>query len=99
MDTIYMNNFMFSERNIGEESDNLIIYYAGPIKVSISGWDGYIILSTSEKWKHLLKEATQTAIIAWELDEKDIEYSEVEVKIKYSFKNLKLYIEHALIFM
>jgi len=76
---------MFSERNIGEESDNLITYYAGPVKVSVSGWNEYIILSTNEKWKHLLKEATEIAIIAWEVDEKDIEYSEQEVKIKYSF--------------
>jgi hypothetical protein len=41
------NNFMYSERNMGEESDNLIIYFAGPVKISISGWNDQISLSIS----------------------------------------------------
>jgi hypothetical protein len=39
------NNFTYAERNIGEKSDNLIIYFAGPVKISISGSDDQISLS------------------------------------------------------
>jgi hypothetical protein len=30
-------NFTYSERNLGLNSDNQIKYYAGPIKIEISG--------------------------------------------------------------
>jgi hypothetical protein len=39
------NNFAYAERDIGEKSDNLIIYFAGPVKISISGWNDQISLS------------------------------------------------------
>lgn len=93
------NNFMISERDLGFKSDNLIIYYAGPIKISISGWSECITLSTNSKWKHLLSECLEIAKEAWELDDNSITFKENEVYIKYNFNNIKLYIEHSIIFI
>lgn len=42
-----ISNFMYTERDLGYDSDNLIIYYAGPIKISISGITETIIISTT----------------------------------------------------
>lgn len=94
-----MNNFIYTERDLNFTSDNLIIYWAGPIKISVSGWDGYIRLSTNPKWRHLLYECLETAIKAWELEKDSIEIKDLEIKIKYNFENLKLYIEHSIVFI
>jgi coenzyme F420-reducing hydrogenase alpha subunit len=85
------------------ESDNQINYYAGPIKINISGWTEEIEISSSKRWEHLLKEAVEIAKEAWEIEENQIEKEEesekITIKIKYNYNNLKLYIEHNIIFM
>ena len=97
-------NFTYSERNLGLNSDNQIKYYAGPIKIEISGWDGCIKLSSKKKWKWLLNECLEIAKEAWEVSNDQISFNNdddtsEEIIIKYNFKNIKLYIEHSIIFM
>ena len=97
------NNFFYSERLLGFRSDNEIIYYAGPVKIEISGWSGFITLSSKKKWEYLLKECLLIAKEAWEVLEEQISYeyedNMAKIKIQYNFQNLKLYIEHSIIFM
>lgn len=92
---------MISERMGQFESDNLISYYAGPVKISINGWNELITLSVKKKkWEFLLKECLQTAIEAWEIDDSnELIYKELSISIKYNFKNIKLYIENSIIFL
>jgi len=97
-------NFTYSERNLGLKSDNQIKYYAGPIKIEISGWDECIKLSSKKKWKWLLNECLEIAKEAWEVSNDQISFNNdddtsEEIIIKYNFKNIKLYIEHSIIFM
>ena len=93
------NNFTYAERNIGEESDNLIIYFAGPVKISISGSDDQISLSINNiKWNSLLMECLEIAKEAWEIKDEQITIQQKEITIEYNFQNLKLYIEHNIIF-
>ena len=93
------NSFGYAERNIGEESDNLIIYFAGPVKISISGWNDQINLSISNvKWNFLLMECLEIAKEAWEVRNEQITIKEKEIIIDYNFENLKLYIEHNITF-
>lgn len=93
------NNFAYAERNIGEKSDNLIIYFAGPVKISISGWNNQINLSINNiKWNFLLMECLEIAKEAWEIKDCQITVKEKEITIHYTFENIKLYIEHNIIF-
>ena len=92
--------FYYSERIIGDESDNLIIYFAGPIEISICGWNEEIKLSTKEKWSYLLEECFEVAKEAWEIEDNQVLIKKKEeIIIKFNFKNIKLYIEHNIIFM
>ena len=51
-------------------------------------------------WANVLDQALDTAKEAWELDEtNEITRSENTIRIKYNFKNLKLYIEHSIIYL
>ena len=94
------NNFMYAERILGEDSDNLIIYFAGPVKISISGWNDQINLSiTNVKWKFLMTECLEIAKEAWEIKDNQITIKEKEITIDYNFENIKLYIEHNIVFM
>jgi hypothetical protein len=94
------NNFTYAERNIGEKSDNLIIYFAGPVKISISGWNDQINLSiTNVKWNFLMMECLEIAKEAWEIRDNQITIRAKEITIEYNFENLKLYIEHNIVFM
>jgi hypothetical protein len=94
-------NFAYSERLLGIESDNQINYYAGPMKISISGWSEKIEISCKKKWEYLLEEVVDIAKKAWEVNDDQIKFeAENNVKkviIKYNYKNLKLYIEHAVV--
>ena len=93
------NNFAYAERDIGEKSDNLIIYFAGPVKISISGWNDQISLSINNiKWNSLLMECLEIAKEAWEIKDEQITIKEKEITIEYNFQNLKLCIEHNIIF-
>jgi len=93
------NNFAYAERDIGEKSDNLIIYFAGPVKISISGWNDQISLSiTNIKWSFLLTECLEIAKEAWEVKDEQVTIKEKEITINYTFENLKLYIEHNIVF-
>lgn len=94
------NHFYYSERNLGEESDNQISYEVGPMSISISGWSEEIIISTSKQWSYLLPEVLETARLAWELKDEDIKIEEKECRIiiKLNYKILLLYIEHNIIF-
>jgi len=90
---------MITERMLGCTTDNMIIYDAGPIKISISGWDEKINITTEERWSHLLPEFIITATEAWDLQAQQIKYiSPTNIEIHYNFNNLKLYIEHSIIF-
>ena len=95
-------NFVYSERNLGLKSDNEIIYYAGPVKIEISGWSGLIKLSSKKKWKWLLEECLEVAKEAWEVENDQISFKSDErneqILIKYDYKNIKLYIEHSIVF-
>jgi hypothetical protein len=96
-------HFFYSERNLNLESDNSLMYNAGPIEISISGWKEEIKMSSKKKWKELLEESLIIAKEAWEIENNQIFFEENNEKntiiIKYNFKNLKLYIEHAIVFM
>lgn len=92
---------MISERDLGYDSDNLLNYYAGPIKISINGYKEKITLSTTQNWKHLLKECFEISKSAWEIDENntEIEIKELEITIKYNINIISLYIEYSIIFL
>ena len=94
------NNFTYAERNIGEESDNLIIYFAGPVKISISGSDDQISLSINNiKWNFLLMECLEIAKEAWNIKDEQITIREKEIAIDYNFENIKLYVEYNVVFI
>lgn len=93
-----VDNFSYTERRLGYVSDNLIIYDAGPINISISGWNDKIVIQSTEKWKYLLPQILEVAIEAWELSNEQITYKDLSIEIIYNFNNLKLYIEHSIIF-
>ena len=94
------NNFTYAERNIGEESDNLIIYFAGPVKISISGSDDQISLSINNiKWNFLLMECLEIAKEAWNIKDEQITIREKEITIDYNFENIKLYVEYNVVFL
>lgn len=91
---------MISERDLGYESDNLINYYAGPVKISICGFDNTICLKTNSNWEYLLLECLETAKEAWKINDLNkITIKKNEILIKYNFENLKLYIEYSIIFL
>jgi hypothetical protein len=69
-------NFFYLERNLNLESDNNIIYNAGPIEISISGWSEEIILSSKKRWNKLLKECFIIAKEAWEIEDNQIFFEE-----------------------
>ena len=96
---MYKGNFSYCERNMDLESDNQIIYFAGPIKISISGWDGYIVLESKKKWSYLLDECLEIAKEAWQVEDNQIKKEENKILIKYNYNNIKLYIEHSIIFI
>ena len=80
------NNFMCSERNLGYESDNLIIYYAGPIKIEISGFTGLITLSCNNKWNYLLNQVLEVAKKAWKIENENlITVYQNNIEINYNF--------------
>lgn len=88
---------MISERNLGFESDNLLNYSAGPIKISVNS--EHIILSTSPNWDFLLRECFELAKEAWLFEDSDVSHSELEIKIKYDLSVIKLYVEYSIIFL
>ena len=73
------------------------------MKIEISGWNELIKLTSKKKWKWLLEECLEVAKEAWEVSNDQISFNSSdtneEVFIKYDFKNIKLYLEHAIIFM
>jgi hypothetical protein len=73
------------------------------VKIEISGWNEIIKLTSKKKWKWLLEECLEVAKEAWEVSNDQISFNSSdtneEVFIKYDFKNIKLYLEHAIIFM
>ncbi len=73
------------------------------MKIEISGWNEIIKLTSKKKWKWLLEECLEVAKEAWEVSNDQISFNSSdtneEVFIKYDFKNIKLYLEHAIIFM
>ncbi len=73
------------------------------MKIEISGWNGFIKLTSKKKWKWLLDECLEVAKEAWEVSNDQISFNNddtnEEVFIKYDFKNIKLYIEHSIVFM
>jgi len=87
---------------LGLKSDNEIIYYAGPVKIEICGWNGLIKLSSKKKWEWLLKECLEVAKEAWEIENDQVSFKSNDIneviEIKYNFNNIKLYIEHSIIF-
>lgn len=80
-------------------SDNNIFYFAGPMYISISGWSEEITITTTTQWCYLLPEILTVAIEAWGLTDNDFILCGCDIKIKINFKILKLYIEHAIIFL
>ena len=95
--------FRYSERNIGFSMDNWINYYAGPFKISVSGWSDEIKIVCKKKWEHLIEDLVETIKEAWELEDTQIKISKedyiiTKIVIKYNFNNLKLYIEHIITF-
>jgi len=93
------NSFLYSERLGDYEADNLLQYEAGPITIRICGWTQQITLETKEKWEHYLNDILCTAKEAWELRDDQIKIEKRKITIKYEFKNINLYISHAIIFM
>lgn len=95
--------FAYSERLLGFNSDNLITYFAGPIKIKICGWTEEIEISCKKKWDYLLDEVLDVAKNAWEIEENQIKWdkddNKTKIIIKYNFKNIKLYIEHNIVFL
>jgi hypothetical protein len=45
-----------------------------------------------------LPQILEVAIEAWELSNEQITYKDLSIEIIYNFNNLKLYIEHSIIF-
>lgn len=92
------NNFSYTERTLGFETDNLINYNAGPIQITISCWSEEITIKTDQQWEYLLKEFMETATLAWELEPTDIKNNNNPITIKLNYKILKLYVEHSIVF-
>jgi hypothetical protein len=95
--------FGYSERNMGFSMDNWINYYAGPFKISISGWNNEIKIICKKKWEYLIEDLIETIKKAWEVEDNQIkvskeEYTTTEIVVNYNFNNLKLYIEHIITF-
>lgn len=61
-----------------------------------------IKLSSKKKWKWLLEECLEVAKEAWEVENDQISFKSDEINeqiiIKYNYKNIKLYIEHSIVF-
>jgi hypothetical protein len=90
---------MISERMGFFDCDNLLNYNAGPLKVTISGWEETILVkSPSPQWDHLLPSFLECAKLAWRLNDNDITFSTNEIKINLTYESLKLYIEHTIVF-
>lgn len=91
---------MYTERLDDRRTSNLIIYDAGPINISISGWSEEIIISSSnKKWDYLIPEILSIAKEAWEINDDDLKsVNRNKVVIRLNYKILKLYIEHNIIF-
>jgi len=79
--------------------DNLIIYFVGPIKVSISGWSEEIVISTDKQWEYLLKEIPVIIEEAWSVDPSNIVVTNCRITVKLNYTILKLYIEHVIVFL
>jgi len=94
-----LTNFAYSERMLGLDSDNLIIYDAGPINISISGWSEEITIKTDERWEYLLEEVIEVVGKAWGVQDEDIIQKVNPIVIKLNYKILLRYIEHSIIFM
>ena len=77
---------MYSERDSGCDSDNLINYNAGPVSISISGWSEEIIISTNDMWDFLLPQFLEIAEEAWCLNE----LPKHDIKINKSKRNNKV---------
>ena len=91
--------FFYCERILESESSNLIIYYAGPLEISISGWTELItIKSKNEKWNYLLTDCLEAAKQAWNVKDEAIVLYKDKIEIKYNFEMIKLYIEHYILF-
>ena len=84
------------------KEDNYLNYFAGPIKIEIITKDGKIKISYKSKWNGLSEELLEVIKEAWEIEDSQIEFKEIEnntiIIIKYTYKNLKLYIEHIIKF-
>ena len=90
---------MISERMGDFYSDNLIIYKAGPVNISISGWSEEITISTDSRWEYLLPEVLVLVRDAWAVKDENVVCSTNPIKIKLNYEILKLYIEHCIIFL
>ncbi len=94
-----MNDFYYIERLIDTEDSNSINYNAGPMKISICCWKEEIKINCSEKWNYLIEKILITIEEAWNLKKEQIEVKNNEITIKFNFENLKLYIEHQIIYL
>lgn len=93
-------NFLYGERDGTFENDNLIIYSAGPMDISISGWSGLITIKTIQQWAYLMPEIIDIIKVAWGVDDTKItKISDTEIAITYDFEILKKYIEHVITFI
>lgn len=91
---------MITERDLNYESDNLLDYYAGPIKFEISGINQTISIKTSTKWNFLLLDCLDIVKNAWNIKNDDIlSQTENEIVIKYDINIISLYIEYSIIFL
>ena len=95
--------FSFSERletfSGPDNSYNCIDYYAGPIYISISGWNNTITIDVPDQWSFMLDDVLFAATAAWELCETDIVLEKNKIIINTNFKILSLYISHYIVFI
>lgn len=89
--------FLYSERLGNNQADNLLTYFAGPLKISICGWTETITISTTTNWLHLLQKIIPTIKQAWNLTEEQITINNNNISIKLTYQTILLYIEHIII--
>lgn len=96
-----MHHFLYTERDLGYSTDNLIDYNAGPVNFSISTWSEQITVTvTSSEWNFFLKELKPVLMEAWALRDSDF-ISETDSKfvIGVNYSNLCLYLAHNIIYV
>lgn len=99
-------HFLYTERLGFGIYDNQINYPAGPFKISLSVYGGYLEISyTDKKWHFLEKELVYVAACAWETPianfQKDFEYPSQSttpkkyiLRTRYTPESLKCYLSN-----